>query len=588
MKFPQRYRGTALVLLGAVVIAGCGARADLAPRTIDGVTYGVTREPFRGRWWQYCERGVSWANGGFWAEAEADLRRCLALRRTDARRARTYGMHFVQCFAHRELGAVLIEQGRLDEAEAELTVSLAQEPSAKAEFLLRRIRRLRGEGPVAVASPLVIDPAAQRAPTLGSAPPDLTAIDSRIVIDAIDADGDDDATIATVRGRFTAPVGTPLWLVSPAGAATAIPLAPDGSFASAVPMGGGLASGGWTSGGPLTEDDARPVHLLMTIAPPAAEPVLTLEGPGDEATLQCSPAWFRFRAESPRGLDALVVRDASGRSCASLELSGRQTGGMVPVPLVPGMQELHFVLSDAEGIEVTVARRLTLAPTPAQDQRWRAPALLVALQPSGMGQDLRPCDPLLYERSLLHDGRFNLIAPEGAPLRQRELAWAQAGLVTPTTAVHAGRAAQARYVLLGTLTRGRDDAECFVRLVNCATGHVVATADAYERGGDDFSTLTFFTALTGRLRHAFPIHRSRISGSADRLAIDLGTADGVCERLRFYVLDDDHPAGAGTIEVVACNPHDADVRWVDSPPPVPASAMAALPHLPASALAISE
>src|SRR5690606_27704495 len=140
---------------------------------------------------------------------------------------------------------VLIEQGRLDEAEAELETSLAQEPSAKAEFLLRRIRQLRGEHTATVAArPLVIDPAAMRPATSGSASPDLAAVDSRIVIDALDATTRNDAAVAIMHGRFTAPTGTPLWLVSPDGEATPIPLASDGTFASAAPIGGSLASGG--------------------------------------------------------------------------------------------------------------------------------------------------------------------------------------------------------------------------------------------------------------------------------------------------------------------------------------------------------
>lgn len=597
MMVSPRCGGVACALLSVVMVAGCNTRANVAPQTVDGVTYGVTREPFRSRWWHYYERGVSWANGGFWAEAEADLQRCLALRRTDARRARTYGMHFVQCFAHRELGAVLIEQGRLDEAEAALTVSLAQEPSAKAVFLLRRIHQMRDQDTQTVDHrPLVIDPAAPhfaqhvaqpaaqpvaQSVTQGRvAPPDLAAVDSRIVLDAIDMEDDAETT---VRGRFTAPAGTPLWLVSPAGETTPITLASDGTFTSTMPIGGSLACGGTA-----TADDAQPVHVLMTIAVPAAQPTLTLEGPADDATVQSSPVWFRFRADAPRGLRTLVVRDDSGHQCAALDLSGQQTGGMLSVDLDDGAHELHFVLSDADGRETTETRRLNVVPAPEQDGRWRAPALLVALQPSGMGQNIRPSDPLLYERSLVHDGRFNLIAPEGAALRQRELAWAQAGLVTPTTAVHAGRAAQVRYVLLGTLTRGRDDAECFVRLVNCVTGHVVATADTYARASDDFSTQAFFVALTGRLRQAFPIHRSRITADDRRLRIDLGTADGVETGLRFYVLDEDQVSDAGLIEIVASRAHDSDVRWVHPRPLEGAVSTDPLPDLSVSALAISE
>jgi hypothetical protein len=198
----------------------------------------------------------------------------------------------------------------------------------------------------------------------------------------------------------------------------------------------------------------------------------------------------------------------------------------------------------------------------------------VALQASGMGQDLRPRDPAYYERSLLHGERFNLVAPEGAALQRQEVEWAQAGLVTPTTAVRVGREVQARYVLLGTLTRGRADVECFVRLVNCATGQVVATTDAYDRAGDDFSTQAFYSALAARLRQAFPVHQSRLASHGGRLVLTLGSADGVGEGLRFHVLGDDRRADRGMVEVVAVRAHDSDVRWItSSPTPAPGLAV---------------
>lgn len=562
----RRLGGLTALILSALTIGGCGTRADLAPKTVDGVAYGVTREPFRERWWQYCERGVSWANGGFWAEAESDLRQCLALRRTDARRARTYGMHFVQCFAHRELGAVLIELGRLDEAEAELQLSMAQEPSAKAEFLLRRIRQVRGQeaAPAPAARPVVIDPAAPGAAVAAvpdaipaATKPDLSATDSRILIASISGDGD----ATTLSGRLDAPTGTPLWLVSRTGEPTPITVDVQGTFTTAAPVGSGLASGGGITADGIT----RPVNLIMTIDPPAPMPTLTLEGPADGARVQGTPVWFRFSADASQGLRSLTVMDAQGKRCGGLDLTGVRAGGMVAVTLGEGDHDVCFILQCVGEVRTEIKRRLSVIAAPAQNQGWRAPALLVALQPSGMGQEIHARDPAFYERSVLHGERFNLVAPEGAALQRQELEWAQAGLVTATTAVHAGRAVQARYVLLGTLTRGRDDAECFVRLVNCTTGQVVVTTDAYDRAGDDFSTQAFFTALAARLRQAFPVHQSRVSSQGGRLVLNLGTADGVSEDLRFHVLGDDHRTAAGIIEVIACRAHESDIRWITSP-----------------------
>ena len=76
----------------------------------NGMQYGVTRGLFQGRWWDFYERGRSFADGRFWREAENDLREAVLIRSKDDRRARTYGAHFIQYFGNRELGVVLFRQ----------------------------------------------------------------------------------------------------------------------------------------------------------------------------------------------------------------------------------------------------------------------------------------------------------------------------------------------------------------------------------------------------------------------------------------------------------------------------------------------
>lgn len=107
----------------------------------NGKEYGVTRGLFRGRWWNYYERGHSFAEGEFWIEAEHDLEKAIKKRSKDNLRARTYGLHFVEYFPHRELGTVYHNQGRYEDAEAELMLSLSQQESAKAKFYLNKVRK---------------------------------------------------------------------------------------------------------------------------------------------------------------------------------------------------------------------------------------------------------------------------------------------------------------------------------------------------------------------------------------------------------------------------------------------------------------
>jgi hypothetical protein len=61
---------------------------------------------WRARWWNYYKRGTSYAAGEFWTEAIADLQQAIAQRSVDQRQARTYGLHFIDYFPHRELGIV--------------------------------------------------------------------------------------------------------------------------------------------------------------------------------------------------------------------------------------------------------------------------------------------------------------------------------------------------------------------------------------------------------------------------------------------------------------------------------------------------
>lgn len=137
-------RKYALLLL-AVTAAGCAT--DTVRYEKEGVAYGVTEGPFRGRWWSYYERGRSFLDGGYFAEAQKDFEEALRERDVDQRWARTYGLHFApQYFPNRELGVALYHQGAYDEAAARLESSHAQQPSARTEWYLHETRKKLGEG----------------------------------------------------------------------------------------------------------------------------------------------------------------------------------------------------------------------------------------------------------------------------------------------------------------------------------------------------------------------------------------------------------------------------------------------------------
>jgi hypothetical protein len=134
-----------LALIFLLAISACQTLPDRKPIEKDGQIYGLTEGAFRHNWWNYYERALSYADGGFWEEAELDLRKAIALRSSDQRRARTYGMHFLDYFPHRELGIVLYNKKMLDQALQELDASIKMERSAKASIYLDRVRKTRIE-----------------------------------------------------------------------------------------------------------------------------------------------------------------------------------------------------------------------------------------------------------------------------------------------------------------------------------------------------------------------------------------------------------------------------------------------------------
>src|SRR4030065_430016 len=64
---------------------------------------------YRGKWWNHYTRGRWYAEGGFYEEAIADYKKAIEIRSKDSRAARSYGLHFWDYFARRELGIAYYE-----------------------------------------------------------------------------------------------------------------------------------------------------------------------------------------------------------------------------------------------------------------------------------------------------------------------------------------------------------------------------------------------------------------------------------------------------------------------------------------------
>jgi tetratricopeptide (TPR) repeat protein len=131
-----------LTLLVILSYSGCADRLLPSAYVKDGKEYGKVKGAFFGhQWWHYYERAISYADGEFYEEALEDLKEAVDRRKKDQRMARTYGMHFIDYFPHRELGIVYYQISDLEKAKTELEKSLRQFPSAKARFYLDRVRK---------------------------------------------------------------------------------------------------------------------------------------------------------------------------------------------------------------------------------------------------------------------------------------------------------------------------------------------------------------------------------------------------------------------------------------------------------------
>jgi Curli production assembly/transport component CsgG len=142
MRRSAESRGLLSWLLAILVVWGCasvspGSREEEAEKKEDRIGSAY----FRHRWWNYYDRALAYAEIRSYEKAVADLEEALRQREGDQRMARTYGMHFIDYFPRRELGVVLYQMGDYGKAETELEASLAQYPTAKAQFYLERVRK---------------------------------------------------------------------------------------------------------------------------------------------------------------------------------------------------------------------------------------------------------------------------------------------------------------------------------------------------------------------------------------------------------------------------------------------------------------
>jgi hypothetical protein len=141
INYPPGSRQHLFILLALILSLLNGCALQPGPVCVkNGKTYGRTSGIFRSQWDDYYERALSYMEGECYPEALCDLNEALKQRFRDQWMARTYGIHFIDYFPHREKGLIHYLTGDYDAAKSELELSLQHELSAKAFFYLDRVR----------------------------------------------------------------------------------------------------------------------------------------------------------------------------------------------------------------------------------------------------------------------------------------------------------------------------------------------------------------------------------------------------------------------------------------------------------------
>jgi tetratricopeptide (TPR) repeat protein len=108
----------------------------------DGKRYCVVDGNFNENFNNYYERGISCMEGGCYSEAISDFKAAIRISEKDRRKARPYGLHFIDYFPHREKGLVHLLTGDYQNAKIELEKSIQQCPSEKAYTYLDDVRKI--------------------------------------------------------------------------------------------------------------------------------------------------------------------------------------------------------------------------------------------------------------------------------------------------------------------------------------------------------------------------------------------------------------------------------------------------------------
>lgn len=92
-----------------------------------------------GKWYNFYDEGLKEMKKENWSKAIENFKEAVKTKYQDTKKIKTYGMHFIEYFPHREIGICFYHLGQNDIAERELRLSLQHEYSSRAQDYLSRL-----------------------------------------------------------------------------------------------------------------------------------------------------------------------------------------------------------------------------------------------------------------------------------------------------------------------------------------------------------------------------------------------------------------------------------------------------------------
>jgi len=131
-----------VIIITVISLISFGCFPNKCPVCIkDNKQYGWPGGNFLGQWDDYYACGQSYMEGQCFDKAIWAFNEAKKLREKDQWMARSYGMHFVDYFPHRESGICFFETAMFHDALHELETSVSQEQSDKAFYYIDQVRK---------------------------------------------------------------------------------------------------------------------------------------------------------------------------------------------------------------------------------------------------------------------------------------------------------------------------------------------------------------------------------------------------------------------------------------------------------------